>query len=242
MESENKKTLKHNEKADFLSSFGDLKALLAYLLENSTKSLSRTEIMKYVYTFEYYFAQMYGEQLTNLKFNRYYYGPNETLVLDAVLDLQTEGIVDISEYQNYYGSLSYSHKFINDSGNCSYELPEQAKFVASFILDKLGNESYQGVIDFAYSTPPMAEVLKEERSVGGIFLGRVLDMSKTGPIFKSTRAQKEEARKRIQSQPQERGSDEEYYSHLLTQYDSFEDTRRRAISVESNLPEQERIF
>jgi hypothetical protein len=60
-------------------------------------------------------------------------------------------------------------------------------------------------------------------------------MSKTGLVFKSTRKQKEEARRRLKAQQQERGSDEEYYSHLLNQYVTFEDTRRRAISAESNL-------
>jgi len=231
------KILVNSEQANSSSSFDDLKALLTYFLSNSAKSLGRTEIMKYVYTFEYYFNQMYGKQFTNLKFNRYYYGPNESMLLDAVSGLQEEGIIDISEYQNYYGGLSYSHKFVMEQSEGSYDLPNQAKFVASFILDRLGNENYEGVINFAYSTPPMVEILKEEELVGRTFLGRVLDMSKTGPVFKSTRTQKEEARRRLRAQQQERGSDEEYYSHLLNQYLTFDDTRRRAISAESNLSE-----
>lgn len=229
--------LKNYGQADSTSSFDDLKALLTYFLRNSTKSLGRTEIMKYVYTFEYYYLQMYSKQFTNLKFNRYYYGPNESMLLDAVSVLQEEGIVDISEYHNYYGGLSYRHKFVMDPSGCSYDLPNRAKFVASFILDRLGNENYEGVINFAYSTPPMVEILKEEELVGRTFLGRVLDMSKTGPVFKSTREQKEEARRRLKAQQQERGSDQEYYSHLLNQYVTYEDTRRRAISAESNLSE-----
>jgi hypothetical protein len=85
----------------------------------------------------------------------------------------------------------------------TYDLPNQAKSVASFILDRLGNESYEGVINFAYSTLPMVEILKEEELVGRTFLGRVLDMSKTGPVFKSTCKQKEEARRRLKAQQQE---------------------------------------
>ena len=231
------RTLANNGQTSSSSSFNDLKALLTYFLSNSSKCLGRSEIMKYVYTFEYYYFQMYRSQFTDLKFNRYYYGPNETILLDAVSGLQEEGIIDISEYHNYYGGLSYSHKFVMEPSDDSYDLPDSAKFVASFIMDRLGNESYEGVINFAYSTPPMAEILKEEELVGRIFSGRVLDMSKTGPIFKSTRAQKEEARRRLEAQQQERGSDNEYYSHLLTQYAEFEDTRRRAISAESNLLE-----
>jgi hypothetical protein len=231
------KTLVQNKQANASSSFDDLKALLTYFLSNSEKSLGRTEIMKYVYTFEYYFYQMYGKQFTNLKFNRYYYGPNESMLLDTVSGLQEDGIIKISEYQNYYGALSYSHKFVMHPAVGSYNLPDQVKFVASFILDRLGNENYQGVINFSYSTPPMVEIIKEEERVGRTFLGRVLDMSKTGPIFKSTREQKSEARQRLKVQQQERGNEEEYYSNLLNQYHLFEDTRRRAISAESDLSE-----
>lgn len=232
-----KMTLMHKEKNNPSSSFNELKSLLTYFLANSEKELGRTEIMKYVYSFEYYFYQMYGKQLTDLKFNRYRYGPNESVVLDAVSGLEEEGIIQVSKDENYYGRLSYKHKFVMQPRAGSYDLPEQAEFVASFILDRLGNESYEGVINFAYSTPPMAEILKEEELVGSKILGRVLDMSKTGPVFKSTRIQKEEARRRLKAQQRERGSDEEYYGHLLNQYINFEDTRGRAIIAESNLSE-----
>lgn len=231
------KSLLDNGQVNSSSSFNELKALLTYFFGKSKKRLGRTDIMKYVYTFEYYFYQMYGKQFTNLKFNRHHYGPNESMLLDAVSELHEEGIINISEYENYYGRTSYIHEFVMEPSNCSYAVPKQAKFVASFILDRLGNEDYQGVIDFAYSTPPMAEILKEEELVGRKLLGRVLDMSKTGPVFKSTRKQKDEARKRLKAQQRERGSDEEYYGHLLNQYATFEDTRRRAISAESNLSE-----
>lgn len=232
-----KMTLMHKEHNNSATYFNDLKALLTYLLQNSEKELGRTDIMKYVYTFEYYFYQMYGKQFTDLKFNRYHYGPNESLLIDAVSGLQDEGIIEVSKVENYYGHLSYRHKFIMQPRVSTYDLPEPAKFVASFILDRLGNESYEGVIKFAYSTPPMVEILKDEEIVGRKILGRVLDMSKTGPVFKSTRQQKEEARRRLKAQQQERGSDEEYYSHLLNQYTNYEDTMGRAIIAESNLSE-----
>ncbi len=230
-------TLMYKGEKNPSSSINELKSLLTYFLTNSEKELGRTEIMKYVYSFEYYFYQMYGKQLTDLKFNRYHYGPNESMVLEAVSGLEEEGIIQVSRIENYYGRLSFRHKFVMQPRVDSYDLPEQAEFVASFILDRLGNESYDGVINFAYSTPPMVEILKEEELVGSKILGRVLDMSKTGPVFKSTRVQKEEARRRLKAQQRERGSDEEYYGHLLNQYSNFEDTRGRAIIVESNLSE-----
>ena len=68
------------------------------------------------------------------------------MLLDAVSVLQEEGIVDISEYHNYYGGLSYRHKFVMDPSGCSYDLPNRAKFVASFILDRLGMKIMKGLL------------------------------------------------------------------------------------------------
>lgn len=229
--------MENHGQATSSSSNVEIKALLTYFLNEAQKSLGRTEIMKYVYSFEYYFYQMFGKQFTNLEFNRYYYGPNESMVMDAVSELSQEGIIQITEYENYYGEHSYNHKLVMEPNDEAYDLPDPVKFVASFIVDSLGNENYKGVINFAYSTPPMKEILKEEELIGRPLLGRVLDMSKTGPIFKSTREEKAEARRRLKATQKERGSDEEYYSNLLNQYHLFEDTRRRALDAASDLPE-----
>ena len=223
--------------ANSLSSNDDIKALLVYFLNELGKSLGRTEIMKYVYSFEYYYYQMFGKQFTNLEFNRYYYGPNEGAVMDAVTQLSQEGIIQITEYTNSYGGYSYSHKIVMQPKVNTYNLPNNVKFVADFIVDTLANEDYKGVIDFAYSTPPMKEILLEEKIVGRPLLGRMLDMSKTDPIFKSTRQEKAEARRRLQASPKDRGSDEEYYRSLLNQYYLFEDTRRRASNEEPDISE-----
>lgn len=81
----------------------------------------------------------------------------------------------------------------------------------------------QGVKEYSYATPPMRAVLEEEQVVGETLLGRVLDMSMTGPVYKSNRQRKEEAKKRLMEREQVRESDREYYQHMIQQYQRSEE-------------------
>jgi Protein of unknown function (DUF4065) len=210
------------------------KSLILYFLKQSGKSLGRTELMKYVYLFEYYYTQMFGKQYTDLKFVRYKFGPNHSAVVEATYSLQEEGLISIDEYTNYFNGTSYGHRLIQPDFT-NYQLSQDAELVASFVVDLLWNKNYRGVLEVAYNTPPMKEILEEERVSGSQLYGRVIDMSKSGPIFKSSRQARMEAKKRLQNRESSRGSDREYYSHLVEQYKKYADTRRRANIVESEL-------
>lgn len=207
----------------------EIKKLIIFFLKEVSKPLGRTELMKYVYLFEYYYYQKYKKQYTNLVFNRYKFGPNHSEVIEAIDDLAAEGIINVNAYENYYGSISYSHTLnFNDFSDIpQYDLADKEREVASYIADKLRNKNYRGVLSEAYNTPPMKEILEEERKSGFHFYGRVIDMSKSKPIFKSSRQARKLARDRLSSQQQSRGSDDDYYAHLLEQYRNYEDTRRR---------------
>ncbi|MBD7967779.1 winged helix-turn-helix domain-containing protein [Paenibacillus gallinarum] len=207
----------------------NLKNLLVYFMKNSPRILGRTDLMKYVYSFEYYYFQMKKEQFTETQFIRYHYGPNDQAVIDATLSLEAEGVLLISETLNYFGKTTYQHK-LTDFSNLKYchDLPEEAEMVACFIIDRLGKEPYQGVIDFAYDTPPMRIILQEEARIGEKINGRVLNMDQNEPVFKSTRQQKKEARDRLRSRTLPSTSDEEYYKHMIEQFNNYEDVRRRA--------------
>lgn len=209
----------------------EIKKLLVFFIKNAPKNLGRTELMKYVYLFEYYYVQMYKQQYTDLVFERYKFGPNQSGVVEATYALESEGIINILAYENYYGSTSYDHA-IEKSDAFDYDLGYKEMEVASFIVDTLGKENYRGVLDIAYDTPPMKEIIEEEKIHGFLDLGRVIDMSKSKPIFKSNRQNRRLARERLEAKQQVRGSDEEYYSHLLDQYDRYEDTRRRVFIAE----------
>lgn len=210
----------------------ELKDLLLYFIKNSHKSLGRTELMKYVYLFEYYYFQLFGKKYTDLVFERYKFGPNQSSVVDTTYQLESEGFICIEAYKNYYEGTSYSHSLTNYD---SFEsvLDADAELVAGFVVDLLWNKNYRGVMDVAYSTPPMREILEEEKEYGLPLYGRVIDMSKSESIFRSSRQKRIEARKRLMDREESRGSDSEYYAHLADQFKKFEDTRRRANIAES---------
>lgn len=211
----------------------NLKKILVYFVKNSPRMLGRTDLMKYVYTFEYYYFQMKKVNFTETKFIRYHYGPNDNSVVEATYKLQSEGILTITENPTPYGNVSYQHK-CNISNLDEYSLPEDAELVACFILNRLGKESYQGVIEFAYGTPPMKAILDEEKRSGIKMNGRVLDMRQKEKVFKSTHQQKEEARARLKARKLSKCNDEEYYEHLYEQFELFEDLRRRSNLVDSS--------
>jgi Protein of unknown function (DUF4065) len=210
----------------------ELKSLVLYFVNKSHKSLGRTELMKYVYLFEYHYYQMFGKRFSKLEFERYKFGPNQSAVVQATFDLQLEGLIAIETYKNYYEGTSYDHHPVENDGD-HYPLGPDSELVAGFVVDLLWNKNYRGVLDIAYATPPMREILEEEKQLGTHLYGRVIDMSKSGQIFKSTRQKRIDARKRLKAQQERRGSDSEYYSHLAEQYERFEDTRRRANIAES---------
>lgn len=212
----------------------DLKSLIMYFVKNSHKVLGRTELMKYIYLYEYYFFQLYGKKSTDLVFERYKFGPNQSSVVESTFQLEQEGLIAIRTYTNYYNGTSYDHHLVGDSDQESlYQLDPNAELVAGFVVDLLWNKNYRGVLDIAYNTPPMQEILEEENRVGTYIYGRVIDMSTSRPIFKSSREQRLEARKRLMAQDTAKGSDSDYYSNLVDQYKKFEDTRRRANIAES---------
>lgn len=209
----------------------EVQKLLVYFVKNAPKSLGRTEIMKYLYLFEYYYYQLYNKQYTGVKFERFHYGPNHASVIEDVAALGEMGIIAIETYENRYGNQSYKHYLVADEVS-QYSLESREEEVASFVVDLLGKQDLRGVLDIAYSTPPMREILALEESQGKKELGRVIDMSKSEPTFKSTRQARLEARKRLNAKETVRGTDEEYYKNLLETYKDLEVSRRRAIIVE----------
>ncbi|GAF24633.1 hypothetical protein JCM19047_4552 [Bacillus sp. JCM 19047] len=209
-----------------------LDRLIVYFIKNAHRELGRTDLNKYVYMFEYHHHQLFGKGWSGIEFNRYYYGPNEESVISTVNTLALEGVVCVESYENYYGGLSYNHSLQQGfNGLEEYDLDSNAELIASFVVEELWNKDYKGVIDFAYSTPPMQEILSEENG-GEKQLGRILDMSKSKPVFTSTRRERLLAAKRLKARQSERGSDEEYYQHLVEQEQVLRPFRRRATNAE----------
>lgn len=205
-----------------------LKSIIIYFLKHSSKTLGRTDLMKFLYCFEYYYVQTFGKQYSDLNFTRYKFGPHTSQVFEAVDELKQEEIISISRSLYSGGKQFFAHKLIHNSPKREYyKITPEAEHVAGFILYRLGNSNYEEIIDFSYSTPPMSTLLKSENKENTFFYGRRLNLKMSKKVFKMTREQKENARLRMNKRVKVKGSDSEYYKDLLKTYKDFESTRRR---------------
>lgn len=205
-----------------------IKSLIVYFLKNSPRTLGKTDVMKFLYCFEYFFYQKYGKQFSEIKFTRYKFGPSTPQLNEAINSLESEGFVNVFNIPSGGGRMFYAHEFNhNIEVPEHYSLGDDAEFVARFITKRLGHSSYEELIEFAYSTPPMSYVLQIEKEQGVLLHGRELDMGMSKEIFKMSSKRKEAARLRMQKRERVRGSDNEYYKEYLQNLNDFEDTRRR---------------
>lgn len=207
----------------------NLEKILIYIINNFPRRLLKTELVKTLYVFEYYYYQLSHDSFTQTEFVRDEYGPNAPCVYNTAEAL--EGIIAVETYENIYGNISYEY-YIKDAitaREIEDDVPEQAKFVADYVIDLLrGVKKYHGFIDVAYKTPPFKKILDDESKNDCLkMIGRGIDMSFTKGIYKPSKQEKSAAKKRLLVS-QNRGSDEEYYAHIAEQCKKFEDTRRRA--------------
>lgn len=205
-----------------------IKGLIVYFLKNSPRTLGKTDIMKHLYCFEYYFYQKYGKQYSDLNFTRYKFGPSTPQLNKEITDLQGQDFVNVFNVPSGNGRVFYAHEF-NHSMEVpdEYNLSAESEYVASFITRKLGHSKYEEVIDFAYSTPPMSYLLQIEEEQGILLHGKELDMGMSKEVFKVSRKRRESARLRMQNREKVRGSDSEYYTEYIQNLNKYEDTRRR---------------
>lgn len=139
------------------------------------------------------------------------------------------GVIGYQTYINVHGTDSYEYYGINANvaDLCDETLPEEAKFVADYIIDTLRYKSHRAFMDFAYSTEAFKAILAEE-NLGGKVYGRLIDMSKDNRIFRPSKKDLKSARKRV-IQAKDRGSDYDYYAHMSEEYRKSEATRRGRI-------------
>lgn len=204
----------------------ELKELICYFITNAPHKLNKTEVVKMVYMFEYYHVQTYGIQYSDVQFIRHNYGPYAyeiEHVLDELIALNYINL-DIIEYPD---RKVYLHSPRNNNVVELYNLCNEKTYIADRVLAELSCKSYDDMINIVYSTPPMARIIAEEERIGSKLHGEVLNMGESKKIKKFTREQLKAARKRRLAQ-EVRGTDEEYYAHLIDQFNRFEDLRRRA--------------
>ncbi|NGP58780.1 SocA family protein [Paenibacillus thiaminolyticus] len=158
-------------------------SVLLYFLKR--RSLSRTEIMKYLYYYEYIHYKHTKRKGTELVFVRWDYGPFEATVYDSLQEYVDSGFLVTNEYINGYGRWACRY-----TGTCDvdHNLDETEKEVADYVLHEFSTKSFQEMLDLVYSTPPMLKVLEAEEENEGKLLGEVLPMTQTNGTFKRTKA------------------------------------------------------
>lgn len=205
---------------------GKVEKLICYFLTKSSRPLNKTEIVKMLYLFEYYHVQTFGEQYTELQFIRYNYGPY-ALEIEEIIDSLINNNIIKREVVAYSDRTVYLHRIENDEG-CLYSPDEDKKIIADKVIQELSDKDYNDMINYVYSTPPMRKILNKEGEYGSHLFGEVLNMKESKPLKKFNKGKIEEARKRLDRSS--RGSDEEYYAHLLEINEELKMLRRRANS------------
>lgn len=202
----------------------ELKNLLAAFVEQFPRDLTRTELVKLVFLFEYHFVQLYGKTYTNIQFIRDYYGPYSEQAVTALHALQREGYIQINETPNPMGGITYWHKW---TGFLRPSLPPDIDRIMKYVVEKTGRLDLSGIKKLAYGLPVMRKITQLEEKYGIKYYGEVLDMvaeketTKKVPISRLKQAFKTINR-------ESRGTDEEYRQTISRESESLKVFRERA--------------
>lgn len=205
----------------------NLRALIAYFIINSPKNLLKTEIIKYIYYFEYLRVQKLGEQLTDINFIRYNYGPYSSTIEKSINSLEIEGFIYIDIFPNSYGNLSYIHK-VSDEKKLKniINLSQQDEKIARETIKILSPLKFKDMIDKVYETPPMNKLLSIEDNENESLIGRRLDMGNKKKNKNINKKRLKEAKKRFDKST--RGNRKDRAQELININKELSEARRRA--------------
>lgn len=201
-----------------------LEQLLAFFVAHFPRTLTRTEIVKLVYLFEYHYTQLYGTSYCDISFARHNYGPHCAQVVQSLSYLQDQNAISILDSANYFGAPTYLHVW---QGEREPRLDRDIERIARFVIQETKHLDLQGIKGKVYGTPPMHRLLQVEAEQGYSLYGEVIDMA-TGsqkrrriPISRLRVAFRS-----IDRTP--RGVDEEYRETISREYESLRLFRKRA--------------
>jgi hypothetical protein len=204
-----------------------LRNVLLYFL--SKKRLNRTEVVKYLYMYEWYHRIHLGKPGIEANFIRWHYGPYAQAIASELDTLSAFGRIRCDTYVNAHGKPAYIYTTeVKPNGLTDDELE-----IADYVLESMHGHNYQAMIEKVYSTPPMLEILEVEEMLGDRIEGTELNMDRVNGTFKRTAAGRDAARRRL-LQMSPRGSDEEYSRVIVEEYRTLEQLRRRATIVTDN--------
>lgn len=200
---------------------------IVFFIRHFPRFVTRTELVKLIYLFEYQQVQIRGRQYSEVSFVRDKYGPFSPSILEEAEFLCSTGVISCTRHDIDSDCILYEYVISDSSRAAQYDLPEWEKRTALALVDATSRLSLKQIKELAYSTPPMDEILAEEAELGYTVLPRRINMEKGKTPKKFTRGELAAAKCRLDASP-DRGSDEEYFAALLETYREFEDLRRRA--------------
>lgn len=204
-----------------------LRNLIVFFIRNFPRPLTRTELVKLLYLFEYEQLQIQGHQYSEVTFVRDKYGPFASSILAESESLCSAGIINCNRYDIDSDCILYEYTVSDPIKAAQYDLPEWEKGIALTLIDRTARLSLKQIKELAYSTPPMVEILKKESELGYLLLSRGINMEKGNTPKKFTKKELAAAKRRLDTSP-DRGSDDEYLDAFLDTYKEFENLRRRA--------------
>ena len=204
-----------------------LRNLIVFFIRNFPRPLTRTELVKLLYLFEYEQVQIQGHQYSEVTFVRDKYGPFASSILTETEFLCSTDVISCHRHDIDSDCILYEYVISNSIRASQYDLPGWEKGIALALINMTASLTLKQIKDLAYSTPPMDEILNEEAKLGRMLLSRRINMEKGNTPKKFTKKELAAAKRRLDTCP-DRGSDEEYFAAFLDTYKEFENLRRRA--------------
>lgn len=206
-----------------------LRRLIVFFVSNFPRPLSRTELVKVIYLFEYELVQIQGHQYSEVAFVRDKYGPFAASILTEAESLCSAGVICCERNDIDSDCILYEYTISDRTRASDYDLPWLEKGIALAIINRTAGLTLKEIKELTYSTPPMNEILNEEAKLGRIFppTPRRINMEKGKAPKRFTKEELAAAKRRLDASS-DRGTDEEYFADLLATHKEFEDLRRRA--------------
>lgn len=192
----------------------------------SLKTLTTTEIMKYLFLYDYYYRENTGRTGTELTFVRYKHGPFAQEVYESLRWLETQDMISSNPYVTPYGNEAIEYRA---KQKIMWLQPMQQE-IADLVVYQLSRLTFQAMLDNVYATPPMRSILKRENDGNRLF-GEVILMAETKGIFRRSSTGREASLKRLHEKKRDRGTDQEYFDLIVKEFRIHEPLRRRATSV-----------
>ncbi|MEK3756719.1 type II toxin-antitoxin system antitoxin SocA domain-containing protein [Bacillus sp. FSL K6-6483] len=207
-----------------------LEGAMYYFIKHFPQTLGRTMLIKAIYLLDCEWYKSFGKTYTGLRYLRDQNGPFDTSFYEAKDSLIASSL--ITEEQYYY-SAGYGFNFklskLIDDNELGLDLP--AISMAEEIVDKLSNKDRKTFLDYAYSTPPMQEVLDEENAKEGLLLGRELDMSRLNKPLKPLFDLDEIKVASRSLDMEDRGSDEDYNKAVIEEMNELSIYKERVEKI-----------